>query len=487
MPRIGQYFAVASALVVLLTLIMTGSSLHNWALRTLVEMVESQNISVARPLSNSVWSQFGNYLVTARRYDAEKLKSAPETHEIDEILRLLTRGVGILKIKIYSPDGLTLYSSETAQIGEIKDPHHDYFNSALSGQAKSSFSSREVFSTFSGEIFDRDLVETYVPMTTVDQDLVGVFEIYSDVTLIKARLDRQILILTIALALVFILLYVALVFGILRRAMAPLDLAGERARLINPGTSGVRLARQGMPAEVLPLIETINSALERLDRALEAHRRFIGDAAHELLTPLAVLRANIDTLDDEEVAKALRNDAETMSAIVTQLLELDELESIEFDKWEPLDLNEASREVISQMAPLAYRNGKEISLDCPEKAVMLNCCPKAFGRALRNLVENAIFHTPKGTKVEVTVTENGRISVRDHGPGVPQHDRDSIFQRFWRGQSRQNRPGVGLGLSIVKRFAEMSGGQVEVADAEGGGAVFVLDLRKARTPEPRTA
>jgi signal transduction histidine kinase len=316
-------------------------------------------------------------------------------------------------------------------------------------------------------------------MTTVQNDLVGVFEIYSDVTSIKARLDRQILILTVALALVFILLYIALVFGILRRAMAPLDLAGERARLINPGTSGVRLAKKGMPIEVLPLIETINSALERLDRALDAHRRFIGDAAHELLTPLAVLRANIDTLDDKATAKTLRKDAETMSAIVTQLLELDELESIEVDKWEPLDVSEASREVVAQMAPFAYRDGKEISLDCPEKSVVLNCCPKAFARALRNLVENAIVHTPKGTKVEVSVAKNGRISVRDHGPGVPPQDRASIFQRFWRGQSRQNRPGVGLGLSIVKRFAEMSGGTIEVADAEGGGALFVLDLNGA--------
>jgi signal transduction histidine kinase len=467
MPRIGHYFAVASALVVLLTLIMTGFSLHSWALRSLIEMVESQNESVAHPLSNSVWSEYGDYLTKAADMEAADLRAAQETKGIDELLRLLSRDVSILKIKIYSPEGLTVYSSEMEQIGQIKNTNLDHFDSALKGRAKSSFSSGEDFSAYSGELFDRDVVETYVSMTTVQNDLVGVFEIYSDVTSIKARLDRQILILTVAL------------FGILRRAMAPLDLAGERARLINPGTSGVRLAKKGMPGEVLPLIETINSALERLDRALDAHRRFIGDAAHELLTPLAVLRANIDTLDDKATAKTLRKDAETMSAIVTQLLELDELESIEVDKWEPLDVSEASREVVAQMAPFAYRDGKEISLDCPEKSVVLNCCPKAFARALRNLVENAIVHTPKGTKVEVSVAKNGRISVRDHGPGVPPQDRASIFQRFWRGQSRQNRPGVGLGLSIVKRFAEMSGGTIEVADAEGGGALFVLDLNGA--------
>ena len=482
MPKIGHYFAVASALVILLTLVMTGFSLHSWALRSLIEMVESQNESVAHPLSNSVWSEFGDYLMKAADMSEERLKTSPETAGIDELMRLLTRDVSILKIKIYSTDGLTIYSSEMQEIGEVKNTHLEHFDSALHGHSRSSYSSGENFSAFSGEVFDRDVVETYVPMTTLEHDLVGIFEIYSDVTQIKERLDRQILILTAVLALVFTLLYLALVFGILRRAMAPLVLAGERARLINPGTSGLRLARKGMPGEVIPLIDTINSALEKLDRALAAHRRFIGDAAHELLTPLAVLRANIDTLEDKETAKALRTDAETMSAIVTQLLELDELESIEIAQWEPLDVCEVSREVVGQMAPVAYRDGKEISLDCPEKGVILHCCPKAFARALRNLVENAIVHTPKGTKVEVTVDESGRLIVRDHGPGVPPEDRTNIFQRFWRGQSRQNRPGVGLGLSIVKRFVEMSDGHIEVEDAPGGGALFVLDLHKSKMP-----
>jgi signal transduction histidine kinase len=107
--------------------------------------------------------------------------------------------------------------------------------------------------------------------------------------------------------------------------------------------------------------------------------------------------------------------------------------------------------------------------------VVVQCNEKAIARALRNLVQNAIAHTADGTTVEVRVHDNGAIQVLDHGPGVPPNQRELIFRRFWRGE-RRDRPGAGLGLSIVKRAVETCGGTIKVSDTLGGGATFTLSL-----------
>jgi signal transduction histidine kinase len=103
---------------------------------------------------------------------------------------------------------------------------------------------------------------------------------------------------------------------------------------------------------------------------------------------------------------------------------------------------------------------------------------EALFRAVRNLVENAIRHTPAGVSIEVEVAEDGVVRVRDDGPGVPAADRESIFQRFWR-RDRTKGESRGLGLAIVSRVAEAHDGSVAVEDRPGGGSVFTLRLRPA--------
>jgi signal transduction histidine kinase len=101
-----------------------------------------------------------------------------------------------------------------------------------------------------------------------------------------------------------------------------------------------------------------------------------------------------------------------------------------------------------------------------------------LGRALRNLIENALRHTPKNTTVEIDLGAEGSVRVSDQGEGVPSDKRDMVFQRFWRGVERTG-PGAGLGLSIVKRIVDSYGGQVWIEDAPGGGACFAVQWAKA--------
>jgi signal transduction histidine kinase len=476
---IRRYFAIASAVVILPAMALVWVLFHDTAIEGFVEVEQEHNVTLAKILSKTVWTRFSAYLTSVSGSTADELRARPETREIHELLRDLTEGTSILKINIFGADEFAIYSTEASEIGEKEVDHRIEFLDAMhEGTSQSSLWHTHRITTFWGEVLHRDVIVTYLPVGDENGNTISIFELYLDITDLKERIDNAIFEIVVGLFLVFALLYGTLVFVVMRRAMTPLHLASERAAAIGPGSSGVRLPIEGMPQEVSPLIEAVNGALDRLDKALDAQHRFTADAAHELLTPLAVLTAHVDSIEDKKVAAEIRTDVKAMSDLVTQLLALAELDVLDAAKAEAVDVRETCLEVVSTMAPIAYAQGKTLSLTGSEKAVKVRCCANMLSRVVRNLVENAIAHTPAGTSVEVKLEDDGAIRVIDDGPGVAAADRSLIFQRFWRGR-KKNRPGAGLGLSIVKRIVDAYGGAVEVSDAAGGGAVFTIRLPAA--------
>jgi signal transduction histidine kinase len=181
----------------------------------------------------------------------------------------------------------------------------------------------------------------------------------------------------------------------------------------------------------------------------------------------------IDTIDDRELAKTLRSDIDGMARLVNQLLEFAELETSVVGPEESAELGAIAADTVAAVAPLALSRAKTVGLVGADRPVWVRGDRDALGRALLNLVENALAHTAPGTTVEIAVDAAGALHVLDHGPGVPPAERDRIFRRFWRRDRR--RPGhAGLGLAIVARIAEMHGATVTVADRPGGGAIFSL-------------
>jgi signal transduction histidine kinase len=269
---------------------------------------------------------------------------------------------------------------------------------------------------------------------------------------------------------------------IFRRAMRPIVAASALAEQIGPDRTELRLPETGMPREVLPLVRAVNQALDRLDAGFRAQREFTADAAHELRTPLAILRTQIDMIEDREVVEPLRHDVESMSRLVNQLLEISELETFVIAEDEVADIVAIAAEVAGFLAPLALSQGKTVAVTGARHPVRVRGNGDALARALRNLVENALAHTAPGSTVEIAVAGAGVIRVMDRGPGVPKTDRDHIFNRFWRRDRRQG-GNAGLGLAIVARIAEMHGAMVEVADRPGGGAVFAIRFPAVRPPE----
>ena len=261
--------------------------------------------------------------------------------------------------------------------------------------------------------------------------------------------------------------------AIFRRALRPLRQASEIAAGIGPARPGVRLPIEEIPREVRPLVSAVNQGLDRLEEGFRIQRDFTADAAHELRTPLSILRTRIDMLDDQTMRQALRQNVEGMAHIVSQLLDIAELDTIVIDPGEKADLQSVAAGVAEFVAPLALAQGKDIALSGSTEPVWVKGNPEMLGRAIRNLAENAINHTTAGSTVEFIVERDGTVSVLDHGPGIGEGEHSLIFRRFWRRDRRK--PGsTGLGLSIVQRIAELHAAVITVENRKPNGARFSL-------------
>ncbi|SFH98108.1 sensor histidine kinase [Bradyrhizobium sp. cf659] len=265
---------------------------------------------------------------------------------------------------------------------------------------------------------------------------------------------------------------------IFRRAVAPLWKASEEASNIGPARTDIRLPTEQIPREIMPLVTAVNQALDRLEDGFRVQRQFTADAAHQLRTPLTILRTRIETLGDGTARQALHADIEGMSRIVAQLLEIAELDTLVLDPGETADLRAVCTEVVGAIAPFALAQHKDIALKGTDAPVLVHGNSEMLQRAIFNLAENAIKFTAKDTSVDVEVGDDGAVRVRDCGPGIADAERELIFQRFWRAD-RQRSDGAGLGLSIVRGVADDHAATVAVENLPGGGAEFTLRFRLA--------
>lgn len=275
----------------------------------------------------------------------------------------------------------------------------------------------------------------------------------------------------------FLIALLGLSIWIVKRALAPITRISTLAESIDPTNANIRLSTEQVPREILPLVQSINAALNRLEHGLKQQREFNANAAHQLRTPLSVLLANVDNLNEPNITKTLRPDIEHMSRIISQLLLVARLETFAVNLNEIVDLNDAAAEISGSLAPIALASNKSIELVRDNNSVVVRTNTFAIRSVLGNLIENAIKHTPEGTSVRIRVTDHPSIEVEDSGPGIPAEQRLKVFERFWRGD--RSAGGAGLGLAIVDRIMRVLQGSVSVGAAPNGGALFTLTFSRA--------
>ncbi len=256
--------------------------------------------------------------------------------------------------------------------------------------------------------------------------------------------------------------------------MSPITKTLKQTREISFANPDVRLDDSTLPQEIKPLARAVNDALDRLEKGITAQKDFIASAAHELRTPLAILRSHVDLLEEKDVAARMRDDVDSMARMVSQLLDTARLESPERLEMHEIDLADVVKTVSQDLWPLMVKEAHAFDVKGIETPVLIYGHFDSVCRALRNLLENTLKYTPKGSPVTVALRDY-RIEVRDHGGGIDDQEKERIFEKFSR-RDGQRSSGAGLGLFIVKRIMELHGGTVTVANAEGGGSVFTLQF-----------
>lgn len=235
------------------------------------------------------------------------------------------------------------------------------------------------------------------------------------------------------------------------------------------------------PREVMPLIERLNHLFARTGKLIENERRFTADAAHELRTPVAAIKAQVQVaqgaVEAAERKRALGNaitGCNRATHLIEQLLTLARLENATTAALQPCQLRALAAEVMADIAPAAVEAGVGLELLDGEE-VSVNGLPALLQVMLRNLLDNAVRYTPAGTQVEVAVgRREGKpyLRVSDNGPGLPAEELAKITQRFYRALGT-SASGSGLGLSIVQRIADIHQAQVRVEAGRGGQGLSI--------------
>jgi signal transduction histidine kinase len=298
----------------------------------------------------------------------------------------------------------------------------------------------------------------------------------------QARLVRRARIAIAGVGVALILLLLAASWTIATRAVTELDrLAGE-LETIQAGSLARRLSRRDT-AEIDRLVSVLNSMLARLESAVQHLRRFTADAAHELRTPIAAVRAHLDvTLSRTTTLEEFRDgvvdaigQADRLGRLADDLLTLSTVEaqgpSI-LSRSEEVHLDALVREVGEFLDPVAEEQHRTFSWEDIAPATVRGV-PSLLKRVVLNLVDNAFRHTSGAVTVRLTGDTRARIEVSDEGPGIPAEEVPRVFERFRRGTTDAGESGAGLGLALVREIVVAHGGAVAVQSNAGGTTISV--------------
>ncbi len=299
----------------------------------------------------------------------------------------------------------------------------------------------------------------------------------------RNRLAREILTAVVVPQLLLIVMAMAVVYLGISRGLVPLRRL-QRAVSDRSHLDLTPVALDGIPGEVRPLAEEVNELMQRLGKTLDFQNRFIADAAHQLKTPVAGLKAQIEMALREEDPERVKHSlaqlyvgADRLSRLVRQLLSLarNEPGAASAVQLQALDLDAFALEISMEWVPVAIKRGVDLGFEASGGPVVIDADPDRLRELVNNLIDNAVRYSQHGGRVTVAVATagaQGRLSISDDGPSIPVEERKRIFERFHR-LLGTNTDGSGLGLAIVSEIATLHGASITLEeDLDGIGNTF---------------
>lgn len=430
---------------------------------------------LARSFSNVIWPKYAGYVKSIGETDGETLRARPETQAIHATLQELTRGLPVLKVKMYSLEGLTIYSSEFSQIGVSKRDDAGFQATLRRDQPTTKSSYRETFPSFKGIVTNRHLIESYLPIHGPGGQTEGVFELYADVTPMITEIRDN------TAAAVF---YLLLGLGLLYAALLLVVLRADRIMKDQFNTLEHEVAER-QTAEI-----NFKRALKEAKAANLAKSNFLATMSHELRTPLTSSLGSLGLLNSlltdqfsEEgrnlLDMALRNN-NVLLRLVNELLDYEKvLSGTLVIETSPQDIRALTANVVEDLKGYARTLSVNFIFDEGEAPVFANVQAHRYEQILSNLLSNAAKFSKPDSDVKISVTRNNGavvISVADAGPGIPDEFKEIIYEQFTQidASSTRQHGGTGLGLTISKALTEGMGGSLYFDTLLGVGTTFYI-------------
>jgi len=472
--RLLSYYSVVSAAVILVTIAILTTGYRQIAVGGMTREAEKHNVIFAHILAKELWPRLAPIIEEFEDSGHDRLRDHQLIEELDRAVFRLARGLPILKVKIFDLQGVTIYSTDDRQIGEDESANSYFLYASRDNQPATKLSHRKSFEGISGEVFHRNVVESYVPVRVKDGSPSAVLELYADVTDLTARIhDTTIYIVAISIV-AFAIMY-GLLLLVVRRA----------DRVLSAQYANLELKER-----------ELNLALEELRRANQAKSEFLAMISHELRTPLNAVIGFSELIREQifgplghekyrEYASDIRDSSHHLLELINDVLDLSAIEAGKrVIQKEHVDIYSVAEECSMFVSGLASEKEIRIDLNLTDSIPPLHADRRSLVQILLNLLSNSVKYTPRGGSVELTAkVVNGShiLRVSDSGVGIPAEQIESLVDPFTQVKNSPytSQEGIGLGLSIVDSLVKLHDGELGIESQVGQGTTVTVSLPSA--------